>query len=81
MDLRRPEARSELDLSDTEILGDDPAACQAVGEAAETLGREGIIAPSATGLGVVLTVFFDRLGSDSEITTRGYETWHAPPAG
>ena len=81
VDLRPPEARSAVDLSDADILGDDPAACQAVGEAAETLGREGIIAPSATGSGVVLAVFFDRLGPDAAITIGGYETWRAPPAG
>jgi PAS domain S-box-containing protein len=40
-----------------------------------------IIAPSATGTGVILAVFFDRLGSDSAMAVRGHETWSAPPAG
>jgi RES domain-containing protein len=81
VDLRPAPARKAVDLGDAEILGDDASACQAVGEAAESLGREGIIAPSATGLGIVLAVFFDRLASDSTIAVRGYETWSAPPAG
>lgn len=80
VDLRSTGARKAVELSDADILGDDPAPCQAVGEAAESLGREGIIAPSATGLGIVVAVFFDRLGSDSEVAVRGHETWHAPPA-
>jgi RES domain-containing protein len=81
VDLRPTDARTAVDLDDDDILGDDASACQAVGEAAETLGREGIIAPSATGLGIVLAVFFDRLGADSEVAVRGHETWTAPPAG
>jgi RES domain-containing protein len=81
VDLRPAPARKAVDLSDDDLFGDDASACQAVGEAVETLGREGIIAPSATGSGIVLAVFFDRLGSDSEVAVRGYDTWRAPPAG
>jgi len=81
VDLRPAPAREAVNLGDADILGDDPAPCQAVGEAAESLGREGIIAPSATGLGIVLAVFFDRLGSDSMLDVRGYDTWSAPPVG
>lgn len=45
------------------------------------LGRKGVIAPPATGAGIVLAVFFDRFGSDSAIDVLDHETWQAPAAG
>src|SRR3954452_5639696 len=49
LDLRTAVARAAAELRDEDLFGDDPAACQAIGEAAQYLGREGVIAPSATG--------------------------------
>lgn len=79
VDLRTPETREALELSDSALISDDPAACQAVGEAAQYVGLEGIIAPSATGSGTVLAVFFDRLQPNSGVQPVGFETWQSPP--
>jgi RES domain-containing protein len=80
LDLRTPDARASVELHDDQLLSDDPAACQAIGEAAQYVGREGVIAPSATGSGTVLAVFFDRLGPDSVIQVIDFETWEAAPS-
>jgi RES domain-containing protein len=79
LDLHAASARAAVDLTDDALRGDDPSKCQAVGEAAEYLGREGIIAPSATGSGTVLAVFFDRLDPDSAIEVVDFETWESAP--
>ena len=62
------------------IASNDLAPCQAVGGAAHHLGREGVIAPSATGAGTVLTVFFDLLTAGSFLRELDYETWKSPPS-
>jgi RES domain-containing protein len=72
---RLPQALAELDLQ-----GSDRNATQAVGEAAEHLGREAIKAPSATGTGEVIAVFIDRLLPDSAIEPLDFETWELPPS-
>jgi RES domain-containing protein len=79
LDLERADARAAVHLADEDLRSDDLGACQAVGEAAHYAGREGILAPSATGRGTVLAVFFDRLGPDSSLRVLDYETWSAPP--
>jgi RES domain-containing protein len=43
------------------ISDDDWAACQAVGHAAYFLNFEGVLAPSATGAGLILAAFETRL--------------------
>jgi len=48
---------------------------QQVGEAAHHCGREGIIAPSATGFGSVLAVYIDRLMPGSELHPNQEELW------
>ncbi len=80
LDLRTPGARSALNLDLTDIASDDLTTCQAIGETAHYLGYEAILAPSATGTGVVLAVFSDRMQGGSNITDAGYELWEAPPA-
>lgn len=80
LDLRLPHGRAVLNLTDDQLLRDDPSACQAIGDAAQYVGREGIIAPSATGSGTVLAVFFDRLQPDSLVRPRDFEAWEAPPS-
>jgi hypothetical protein len=72
-------ARAALEPTDDDLRDDDLSNCQAIGEAAEYLGREGIIIPSATGSGTVLAVFFDRLDPDSAIEVIDFETWEAAP--
>jgi len=62
LDLREPEPRASVGLSDADLFADDRAACQAVGEAAEFLGYQGVLAPSAAGPteGFVIAVFTER---------------------
>jgi RES domain-containing protein len=79
LDLREAGARAAVGLTDAQISGDDLGPCQAVGEAAHYLGREGVIAPSATGSGTVLAVFFDRLTAGSFVRELEYERWQSPP--
>ncbi|MGH2742674.1 MAG: RES family NAD+ phosphorylase [Thermoleophilaceae bacterium] len=80
LDLREAEARAAVGLSERSIASDDLGPCQAVGEAAHYLGREGVVAPSATGAGTVLAVFFDRLTAGSFVHDLDYETWESPPS-
>ncbi len=79
VDLRPEAARAAVELKDEDVQGDELRACQAIGEAAEYTGREGIIAPSATGSGTVLAIFFDRLEPASIVRTLDYEAWESPP--
>jgi RES domain-containing protein len=79
LDLRDPGARVELKLSDAELRSVDAARCRLIGEAANQLGFEGILAPSATGSGTVLAVFFDRLRASSSVRDIDHETWSASP--
>lgn len=81
LDLRSAEAREAVGLTVEVIRAEDPAPCQRVGEAAYSLGLEGIVAPSAAGPGVVLAVFIDRLRPDSIVNATGSEVWAAPPPG
>jgi RES domain-containing protein len=75
LDLRDPDARASLTLSDVELRANDAAKCRQIGESAHYLGLEGVLAPSATGEGSVLAVFFDRLHADSQIRDVGHEPW------
>lgn len=79
LDLREPATRTALQLSDPELRSSDAAKCQQIGESAHHLGLEGILAPSATGEGVILAVFFDRLHADSQVRDLDHEPWTAPP--
>ena len=80
LDLRTSESRAAVGLTDTELLSDDPAGCQQVGEAAHYLSLEGIIAASATGRGTVLAVFVERLRADSQVRDLDYDPWATPGA-
>jgi RES domain-containing protein len=79
LDLRVPGNSEALGLTDEAMSSDELRPCQAVGDAAHHLGREGIIAPSAAGPGTVVAVFFDRLGADSFVHDIDFELWEATP--
>jgi len=66
-------------LHGLDFRGDDLTLTQAIGEAAQYLGREAIKAPSAAGNGDVLAVFMDRLRPDSIVEARDFEVWADPP--
>ncbi len=80
LDLRSSQARECLDLSSAALAADDPERCREIGECAHYCGREGILAPSATGQGDVLAIFFERLRPDSEVRDIGSTEWVAAPA-
>jgi len=61
LDLRSADALRHVGLDLEDIGDDDVTACQAVGEAAHFLAFAGLVAPSATGSGVVIAVFEDRV--------------------
>jgi RES domain-containing protein len=79
LDFRDSATRAALQLSESELRSSDAAKCQQIGESAHRLGLEGILAPSATGEGIVLAVFFDRLHADSQVRDLDHEPWIAPP--
>lgn len=67
-------------LAEADFLGEDLSTTQAVGEAAQYLGREAILAPSAAGPGLVLAVFIDRLLPDSRVEDIDFEEWIDSPS-
>jgi RES domain-containing protein len=67
-------------LAEADFLGDDLSTTQAVGEAAQYLGREAILAPSAAGTGLVLAVFIDRLLPESRVDDVDFKEWTAAPS-
>ncbi len=66
-------------LADLDFSADELASTQAVGEAAQYLGCEAILAPSAAGEGNVLAVFIDRLLPDSRVEDVDFEVWTDSP--
>jgi RES domain-containing protein len=79
LDLTGDRAQLPGPLAELDFASPDLQATQAVGEAAQYLGREAVRAPSATGRGDVLAVFIDRLQPDSVIQKLDFELWEAPP--
>ena len=61
LDLTSEDNQSAIGLGVDDIADDDWTACQAVGQAADFLGYQGVLAPSATGTGLVLAAFEARL--------------------
>lgn len=72
LDLTAPEHRAAIGLADSDISDSDWTICQQVGHAAWFLGLQGILAPSATGGGNVLTLFEGRIdpGQVSVVSSR-----------
>ena len=76
LDLRAPEALRAVGLDLAVIRGGDMVPCQRVGDAAHKLGFEGILAPSATGVGETLVIFELKLRRDSRVVQRDRVTWN-----
>jgi RES domain-containing protein len=57
VDLVDPSSLESVGLHSHDLSSESWEACQVVGDAADTLGLGGLLAPSATGVGSVLTVF------------------------
>jgi RES domain-containing protein len=77
LDLRPAAARESLGLTEDVLHALDASRCQEIGAAAHYLGFEGIIAPSATGNGTVLAVFFESLRAESNVVSVENEEWVA----
>jgi RES domain-containing protein len=75
LDLRHPHAADTVGLTRAALTDNDLTRCQQIGEAAQHLGREGVLAPSAAGNGTVLAVFMDRLGAESVLDPEQAELW------
>lgn len=75
LDLRSAAARDALDLTRDALSALDARRCQEIGAAAHYLGFEGIIAPSATGTGTVLAVFFESLRAESDVISVEDDEW------
>ena len=50
---------------EADLVADDIRLPNEIGQAAHHLGFEGVLAPSATGHGVVLAIFLDSRATDS----------------
>lgn len=79
LDLRDPRVLDGLGL-DLEALGGSHAPCQRVGQAAHQLGRHGVIAPAATGLGETLALFETHLSESEHPRLLETEIWHHLPS-
>ena len=75
LDLRSSASLQAVGLSLELIQGNDPTACQAVGQATHKLGLEGILAPSATGAGEILGIFSLNLQASSSIELSETTAW------
>lgn len=64
LDLRTENALGYVGLSLDDIRDDDWTACQAVGHAAYFLEMAGVVAPSATGEGLVIALFETRIAPE-----------------
>lgn len=69
LDLREERALAHVGLTLADIDDPDWTACQAVGNAAWFLGLGGVLAPSATGEGVVLAAFETRIAGHLNVAT------------
>jgi len=69
LDLREESSLAYVGLSMDDVRDDDWTACQTVGHAAYFLEMAGVVAPSATGEGLVVAVFETRVAPEQLIVT------------
>jgi RES domain-containing protein len=67
IDLRIPSVRDALGVTVNDLIDDDLSVPRAISEAAQHLGFEAIIAPSAAGKGHVVAIFLTNRSPDSEL--------------
>ena len=85
LDLRRAATRVQIGLGLTELRSDTNdrdayARCQQIAQVAHQLGRHGIIAPAATGLGDTLALFPDLLPAQQQPQrSEDDEIWRSLP--
>lgn len=79
LDLTVGGSAETLGLHLHELTAEDPSPCQAVGDAAHYLGFEAVKAPSATGTGEVLAVFWDKVLPGSRVVPVSHVEWQELP--
>jgi RES domain-containing protein len=79
LDLTEGSALRQTGLTATDISSYDMSRCQTVGHAAYYVGLEGLLAPSATGVGQALALFFDRMRAGSALEVLAEELWETLP--
>jgi hypothetical protein len=78
VDLRDADSLDRLGL-DADALRGPHSPCQRVGQVAHQLGRHGILAPAAAGLGETLALFEHHLPVDELPVLLEAEEWHGLP--
>jgi RES domain-containing protein len=79
LDLRTDEQLSKAGLTAEQLRSYSMRECQSVGEAAHRLRLEGILAPSATGVGEVLAIFDLNLRNSSRVSVTEQRLLPMPP--
>lgn len=79
LDLTEEASLAMLDTTGIGISGNDLTVPRGIGEAVFASGREGVVAPSAAGHGVVLAVYPERLGAGSYVKDEESEMWEQVP--
>ena len=79
LDLRDPSVRSALGVNAEELLSDDPAITRAIGEAAQHLGYEAVVSPSAgRDAGHVVVLFLTNRSPESLIEVVEVQPYERP---
>ena len=79
LDLTDETNLEKLELRRADISSDDALRCQAVGDAAHYAGFEALVAPSASGTGTILAVFFDQIQAGSVVEPVDFRDWMTLP--
>jgi hypothetical protein len=62
LDLTDPDTRTQISITEDELVADDWTLCQQLGSEAHAVGDQGIRTYSATGVDTVLVAFAELLG-------------------
>ncbi len=82
LDLRPAAVRATLAIAEEDLFSEpgEYERCQAIGAAAHQLGRNGVIAPSASRLGETLALFTTNLPVEQWPTVKSRDIWRGLPA-
>ncbi len=78
LDLSDTSVLAILGLSASQVVGEDVLLCQRLGAAAHHLGYEAILAPSATGDGLVLALLLDTRAAESVVEIESEDDSYLP---
>jgi len=80
LDLRSADDLAAVGLAVADLEGDDWDPCREIGDAAHKLELEGLLAPSATGVGDILAIFELHLRPQSAVTEVQDRLWTELPS-